>query len=266
MRNPREFKIRNRFSRHTASLRYSKAHIPESSTEFPLRQYSHIIPTPLNSPNFHTTRQGMSFRDVDQSLRDQVSMACLQAYVQMSGNQAHHQALSGCPVEMWDFSSDFPSLPPSIASQKPQHSHEDHLETEKVSTAEIPGRPAYASPSLLSTSSLQIRRDYCNYLTNRFDVSEDLDSSCSEALEKRFHNDDDDKDDRIIIRKQMIRRENNRAAARRSNYKKKLEREARKKELATLRQIEVELREKDVRLRQENLWLRSLVYPEEHQY
>lgn len=239
----------------------------------------------------------MSFQGVEESLRDQVSMAYLQAYGQMSRNQAHNRALSGCPGEMWDYSSDFPSLPPSIASQNPQHSHEDHFETAKVSTAEIPGRPAYASPSLLSTSSylspdtihvlkethacervhpLELEKNSAqhapqrllnaNYLSNRSDVSEDLDSSCSEALEKRSRNDHDDKDERSIIRKQVIRRENNRAAARRSNYKKKLEREARKKELATLRQIEAELREKDVRLRQENLWLRSLVYPEEHQY
>lgn len=90
------------------------------------------------------------------------------------------------------------------------------------------------------------------------EAGEELDTSGSEAVQKVPQ---EDLDEPNLNLKQMLRRESNRAAARRSNIKKKLEKEAQKRELAILRKMELELRAKDVQLRQENLWLRSLVFP-----
>lgn len=93
------------------------------------------------------------------------------------------------------------------------------------------------------------------------EAREEVDSSGSEVVQKYL---DEYLEEQSLSLKQLLRRENNRAAARRSNIRKKLEKEARKKELATLKKMELELRAKDVRLRQENLWLRALVYSNGH--
>lgn len=60
--------------------------------------------------------------------------------------------------------------------------------------------------------------------------------------------------------KELLRRERNRAAAHRSNIKKKLEKEARKRELDSLQRLERTLRMKELELRRQNKCLRSLVY------
>lgn len=93
------------------------------------------------------------------------------------------------------------------------------------------------------------------------EAGDEVDSSGSEVVQKFL---DEYLEDQSLSLKQLLRRENNRAAARRSNIKKKLEKEARKQELATLKKMELELRAKDGQLRQENLWLRALVYPNGH--
>lgn len=217
------------------------------------------------------------------------------AHRQASGMvQDDNRAYLPYATALEDFAPDFPLLPESIASQRPVENLEKPRETPKVvnfsnassqvansfvsrssflspttvyasKSKETGSRQIYDLPKFYETAgltSLQIFPE-ADVLENPSEVSEEVDSGCSEAVVKRIYRESDEQ--RCML-KQKIRRENNRAAARRSNLKKKIEKEAQKRELAIMQQMESELRAKDLQLRQENLWLRSLVYPKGHKY